>query len=280
MKSILGILIFFGFLALIVSSAGATYVSVIEPYNVTIQQNGSVLLGKVGPGQTFYITISAATTNATGAVFSRGWNKLVATGVPQGWIVQNSSLNGADLSLKVDPSPNAQNGTYSFNLTAINTGNYSKLGSLSFTALINVTPDVFVLQVSPVNVSTGPGQPVPLYITINNTGVSDNPFVITMTGLPAWNATETVIALHHTTGVFTYPIYEGSPGVYKAQINVSSGSSPLVYKKGNVTLTIQASLLNDFNAVGQGAIGFPVILQPVYAVMYLIGRALHDLAGV
>jgi hypothetical protein len=272
-------LVFLAAFALLASTVAASTVTVLEPFNATVTQGGSVLLGKVGPGQTFYVTISSNTTNSTGTVFSRGWNKLVATGVPQGWIVENSSLNGADLSIKIDPSPNAQNGTYTFNLTAINLGNYSHLGAVEFQALINVTPDVFSLQISPTNISTGPGQPASIYVTINNTGVSDSPFVINMQGLPAWNSSQSVIALHHTTETFTYQVYENEPGTYRAQLNVTSGSSPLVYRRSNVTLVIQASLLNDYRAVGQGAIVFPVIYQPVYAVMYLISRLLA-LAGV
>jgi hypothetical protein len=272
-------LLFMAAFALMVSTAAASSVTILEPFNATVTQGGSVLLGKVGPGQTFYITISATTTNATGVTFSRGWNKLVATGVPQGWIVENSSLNGADLSVKIDPSPNAQNGTYTFNLTAINLGNYSHLGAVQFQALINVTPDVFNLQISPTNISTGPGQPASIYVTINNTGVSDSPFMIAMAGLPAWNATRPVIALHHTTETFAYPVYENEPGTYRAQLNVSSGSSPLVYKRSNVTLVIQESLINDYRAVGQGAVAFPIIYQPVYAVMYLISKLLA-LAGI
>ena len=265
----------FALLTIIIGAAGASSVSVLEPYNATVNHGGSILLGKDGPGQTFYVTISAVTTNSSGTVFSRGWNKMVATGVPSGWIVQNSSQNGAELSVKIDPSPSAANGTYAFNLTAINTGNYSKLGSVEFGALINITPDVFKLQVTPTQISTGPGQPASIYVTINNTGVSDSPFIINMTGLPAWNTSKSVIALHGTVGNFTYPVYENEPGVYQAQLNVSSGSSPLVYKKSGVTLSIQASLLNDYNAVGQGAIAFPIIYQPVYAIMYIISQILN-----
>jgi hypothetical protein len=259
-------------MALIIGSASASYVTVTEPFNATINQGGSIFLGKVGPGQTFYITISAATQNITGYTFSRGWNKFVVTNSPVGWVVENSSLNEPSLSVKITPSPNAQNGTYSFNLTAINLGNYSRLGSLSFAALIDVTPDVFKLDVTPTNISTGPGEPATISITINNTGVSDSPFVINMQGLPAWNNSKSVIAFHHTVENFTYPVYENEPGVYHAQLNVSSGSSPLVYKKSNVTLTIQASVLNDYKALGQGAIALPIIYAPVYAIMYIISQ--------
>jgi hypothetical protein len=257
-------------LTLVVCSTGAAYVNVVEPSNYTVYSGSTVYLGKVGPGQTFTVTISTTTANNTGALVERGWNQLVVSSLPQGWIAANSSLNNAYESVQITPASTAPNGTYQFILTAINTGNYSKLGSVKFTAFINVTTNVFRLQVSPTSISTGPGEPAKILVSINNSGVSDSPFLITATGLPAWNNTIPVIALHGTTGNFTYPVFENEPGTYYAQLIVSSQQSPLVYERSNITLTVQASLLNDYKAIGQGSIAFPVIYEPVYAVMYLI----------
>ena len=255
--------------------AGASYVNVIEPYNATVQNNGSIYLGKVGPGQTFFVTISASTTNSTGTVLNLGWNKFVATGIPAGWLVQNSSLYNPTLSAKITVAPNASNGTYVFNLTAINIGNYSKLGSLSFKVYVNVTPDVFVLYVHPTDISAGPGEPASVYVLINNTGVSDSPFVISAQGLPGVNYTQTVIALHNTTQQFVYGIYENEPGIYNINLRVSSISSPRIYKETGVSLNIAASVPNDYEALGQGALAFPIIYEPAYAIMYLIQLLVH-----
>src|SRR5208283_775477 len=147
--------------------SNAAYVTVIQPFNYTVTSSSPVYLGKDGPGQTFYVTISAATTNSSGAVNLLGWNKLVVTSLPQGWIAQNSSLYTPTLSVKITPAATAQNGTYAFNLTAVNVGNYSKLGALRFTALINITPDVFKLGVSPASISESTGTPADVYVTIN-----------------------------------------------------------------------------------------------------------------
>ena len=128
----------------------ASYVNITSPFNYTVTANatGTVALGNVGPGQTFYITIASATSNGT-FTFNQGWNKLTATGLPQGWIEQNSSLNNQDLSVEITVAPKAPDGIYSFNVTAINLGNYSKLGSKTFTASVNVTTNVFKLSASP-----------------------------------------------------------------------------------------------------------------------------------
>jgi hypothetical protein len=259
-------------IAFVVSActAGASYVNVINPYNATVNANGSMYLGKAGPGQTFFVTISASTANSTGSILNLGWNKLVVTDLPAGWLAQNSSLYNPTLSTKITVAPNASNGTYAFNLTAINIGNYSKLGSLRFKAYVNVTPNVFVLYVHPTNISAGPGEPSSVYVQINNTGVSDSPFVISAQGLPGVSNNQTVIALHSTTQQFVYGIYENEPGIYDIKLVVSSLSSARIYKDTAISLKIAASLSNDYAAIGQGALAFPVIYAPAYSVMYLI----------
>jgi hypothetical protein len=250
---------------------GASYVSIVSPYNYTVNSNATVALGNVGPGQTFYVTVSAATTNQTGSMLNYGWNKLVATDVPAGWIVQNSSLNNQFLSTEITVGSKEPDGTYSFHLTAINLGNYSKIGSLEFTVQVNVTPDVLKLSASPTTLRAGPGQPAEVSVTINNTGVSDAPFVISLGGLPSWNETYTVIALHRTTGTFQYPIYDNEPGVYNLKLYVNSTASPLISKESNLTLVVGASVRNDYSAIGQGVPLFPIIYEPAYAVMYFLG---------
>lgn len=253
-------------------SQGVTgpYVTMLQPSNATILQRGSVYLGKVGPGQTFYITISSTTQNSSGYMYQLGWNQLSASSLPRGWLVQNSPLNIETPSIKITVSPTAPNGTYGFNVTALNIGNYSGLGNVEFAAYVNVTPNVFKLNVTQTNITSAPGVPYNIYVNINNTGVSDAPFNITLHGLPAWNSSKTVIALHHTQDSFVYPIYVDEPGVYHISLYVSSTSSPLIYKQTKIKFTTKATLAGDYAALGQGALAFPIVYAPAYAVMYLI----------
>jgi hypothetical protein len=247
------------------------HVNVTEPISYpAVYSNQSIPVGKVGPGQTFYVTISSTAINASGVPIERGWNELVASGVPEGWIVQNSSRYSQYLSVMIKPSAYAVNGTYSFYLTAINLGNYSKLGTATFKVYVNVTPDVFVMNTIPSRLSTGPGVPANIRVTINNTGVSDNPFNISVTGLPSWNKTDTVFALHGTSRMFDYPVYNQVPGIYKLRVKVTSTTSALVSSQNNVTMVVNESVPNDYAAIGQGTLAFPIVDEPVYAVMYLI----------
>jgi hypothetical protein len=250
--------------------AASSYVNITSPFNYTITGNGTVALGNVGPGQTFYVTISSITNNGV-FTFDHGWNKLTTSSLPSGWISQNSSLNNQGLSVEITVAPKAPDGKYSFNVTAINLGNYSKLGALTFTATVNVTPNVFKLSASPPVLTAGPGQPAEISVAINNTGVSDTPFVLSLGGIPAWNNTYTVIALHHTTSKFQYPVYENEPGVYNIKLHVNSTASPLISKESNLTLIVRASVRNDYSALGQGVPLFPIVYEPAYAVMYFIG---------
>lgn len=255
----------------------ASYAKIIEPFNATLSNNGSIYLGRVGPGQPFYITAESATTNSSNVIIIRGWNQMYALDLPSGWIVTNSSVYSQTLSVEITPSAKATNGTYMFNILLKNFGNYSKLGTLEFTAYINVTPNVFQLSVSPTNISAAPGAPSNIHITINNTGISDSPFIITAKGLPAWNRTDQVIALHGTSESFVYPIYEYEPGVYTANMSVVSASSSLIHKEANVTMTIKASVENDYKALGYGVVAFPIVYEPIYAVMYFVNLILVHL---
>lgn len=257
------------------ASAGSTYINMTEPYNATIYNNATVYLGNVGPGQTFYVTISAQTTNSAGVVVNQGWNELLPSGVPSGWIAENSPLYSQYPSVKITPAPNAPNGTFSFTLKAVNVGNYSKVGNLTFTARVNVTPKVFTLSTYPSMLYAGIGEPVETHITINNTGVSDTPFVISVLGLPAWNVTQTVIAPHHTTRQFTYQVYANEPGVYHLVLYVNSTATPLIHAQSNITLVVKPTVLSDYKAIGRGSLAFPVIYAPMYAVMYLVRLLIH-----
>lgn len=256
-------------IALMVSS-NATYLSIAGPINANLTNNGSVFLGNVGPGQSFYVLASAATTNASGSYVNIGWDTLKAEKLPQGWSSQASPLYENPMEMKITVAPNALDGRYAIELRAVNVGNYSKLGNLTVTAYVNVTTDVFSLAVSPKNISAGIGQPINLYVHINNTGISDDPFLIGAYGLPAWNETYQVISLHGTNTTFVYPVYASEPGLYEFNLTVTSISSPLITNSYRINLLSQASLLNDYNAVGQGVVLSPMPYGPVYAFISLL----------
>ena len=126
------------------------------------------------------------------------------------------------------------------------------------------------VSVSPRVFNVGVGQPYDLRVVINNTGISDDPFVISAFGLPAWNVSDVVIAQHGIVSTFVYPVFVTTPGVYNFTMSVASKTSFLITKKFALSMTAQASLLNDYASVGQGVVLAPIIYEPAYSVMLLL----------
>ena len=237
--------------AILFGFVNATYLNIQGPTSGTLYDNGTIYLGQIGPGESFYVLASATTTNQSGATVNIGWDQLEAVTLPPGWSAQSSPLYENPMKMKITTPPNAQNGTYTVVLRAVNVQNYSKLGNLTINARVNVTPNVFNMAVNPTSLGIGTGQPTNLYITINNTGISDDPFYISAYGLPAWNVTDQVVALHSTKNTFIYPVYVNEPGTYIFNLTASSSTSPLIHKSYQIRLVARASLLNDYSAVGQ-----------------------------
>ncbi len=257
-------------LCFVITSINGSSLYVTEPYNATLNNNGSTYLGKVGPGQSFYLVAKSSTENASGVTVIKGWNRLYVSNLPAGWLATNSSLYGSDLSISITPAPNAS-GIYSFKVTAVNIGNYSKIGSISFTAYVNVTPDVFSIRVFPTHLVASPGAPAYFNITINNTGLSDSPFGIQVSGLPSFHTTtQEVIAMHGTSKTVRYELYENEPGIYHATVKVESIASSEISKEANITFTVKPTFKGDISALSYGGLIFPIIYEPVYAVLYLI----------
>ncbi len=260
---------FFGIISVTLVSAN-TYLSVVGPVSQTLYNNGNVYLGKVAPGESFYILANSSTVNSTGYYINIGWDKLTAISLPSGWSSQSSPLYENPMKMKVTVPSNASNGNYTMLVRAVNVQNYSRIGNLTFTAIVNVTPDVFNVQVNPLVMHSGIGQPAVLDVVINNTGISDDPFIISAQGLPAWNVSDEVISLHSKVSSFSYPVFLEEPGAYKFNLTVNSSTSTALSKSYPVKFYVNESLGNDYSSVGQGAVLSPIIFEPAYALMSLL----------
>lgn len=263
-------LLMIGVFSMLLLSLNAIYLNIEGPVNATLTNGQSIYLGRVGPGESFYVLANSTTTNASGTFINIGWDTLKAVSLPRGWSSQQSPLYANPMKMKITVPPTARNGTYKIIIQAINVQNLSRLGNLTINAFVNVTPNVLNVSVSPKTFSSGIGQQITLYIKINNTGISDDPFNISAANLPAWNLTKTVISLHSRVNTFTYPIFLNEPGVYNFNMTITATTSSLIKRVYPETFTVQASLLNDYNAVGQGVILSPVVFDPAYSFMYLL----------
>ncbi len=258
-------------------TASAMDLAIQGPVNGTLHQGGSIYLGKLGPGESFYILASASTPNATGSYINIGWDTLQALNLPSGWSAQPSPLYENPMKLKITASPYAQNGIYNLTIRAVNVQNYSRLGNLTVHAYVNVTQNVFSLDVSPTSISTGVDQPSDLHITINNTGISGDPFLVNAYGLPAWNASREAVSGPSSVSTLDYPVYVDEPGQYVFNLTVTSATSPLITQSHRITLDVQASVLNDYYATGHGVVLSPIIVEPAYGLMLLLSDAYNYL---
>ncbi len=258
------------FAASLISAVSATYLNIQGPVQATMHNGDGIYLGKVGPGESFYVSASATTTNATGYQVNIGWDQLKAENLPQGWYSQPSLLYANPMQIKVTVPNTEVNGTYNFTLEAVNVQNYSRLGNISVMAYVNVTPDVFNVSVSPTDIQSGISQPTNLRIVINNTGISDDPFNINLIGLPAWNLSDQVVQLHLSKSDYVYPVYVNEPGEYNFNLTLSSTTSPVLKRSFPIHLVAAATLGNDYKAIGQGVILSPIIFDPSYELMLFL----------
>ncbi len=259
----------------LIGLSSATYVSIQGPVMANLTNNGFLHLGKVGPGESFYILASATTTNASGASVNIGWDQLEAVNLPNGWSEQASPLYENPMKLKISVPYNIT-GTYNLTIRAVNVGNYSRLGNLTFTSQVEVTNNVFNISVSPRNISAGVGQPVDININVVNTGIADEPLNISAQGLPAWNFSDDVIALHSHTTSFSYPVYVSEPGIYPFNLTITSATGHLIQQAYPISFSVVASLYNDYSAIGSGVVLSPVVFEPVYAIDYLLSYLLGN----
>jgi hypothetical protein len=253
-----------------IAIANAMYLNVTGPVAGTLTNNQGLFLGNIGPGQSFYVSASATTTNESGLLVNIGWDRMEAINLPQGWSAQPSPLYENPMKIKITVAPHAAYGIYNITIKAINIQNYSKLGNITVNAYVNVTPNVFRLSVNPTNISSGINEPTNLYVTINNTGISDDPFDINLYGLPAWNLSDQVVALHSTSSSYVYPVFVSTPGTYQFNLTVSSTTNPLISRSYLISLVAQPNLLNDYSAVGQGVVLSPIVFGPSYEFMLLL----------
>lgn len=285
------------FLALVLAClfAGAlssVYVKVLEPIQATVSPDQTIVLGNAGPGQTIVLLVDRGTEGnpidprCADNYCTTGWDRVVPieNTVPVGWEVEPSLLLESPMRVKVKISPFASDGEYNLSFAAVDEGNYDALENVTFHAVVTVTRDVFSIDVWPKNVQTGVGQPAIYYVNITNTGVASDPFEIRVRegSLPApsfifkreggWNFRKQVLVNYQSTRVVPYEVVLDEEATRDFTLEVYSVASPTI--RQDVTLTIKANsdILNDWRATTHGLMIFPILLEPAYAIMGIIGN--------
>lgn len=247
--------------------AQSTYVNVIDPVEqMGMHEGDTVSLGGVGPGQTIAIIAERATSGPDGTMHLTGWDRLAIEDLPQGWIAEDSPLYETPMKAKIKVSPDAQDGTYFFKAKAINENNYQGLGNLTFNVKVNVNKEIFILDVFPLEVTTGVGQPALYSIKIDNLGAASDIFTVETSGIPAWKFKKDIFVAHGSEKTMSYEVVLNEEKKhFNFTINVTSTSSKLISKRMEVGLNAETSLISDYKATANGLLVFPLIEQPIYS---------------
>jgi len=254
------------------------YVNVIEPVKKTIGSQGDVRMGTAGPGQTVVLVVERSSDggNCPNNYCADGWDTIVPVKVPEGWVVEPSPIHETPMKMKIKVAPDAPNGEYNLTLAAIDEGNYDGLGNMTFSSIVTVSRDVIDISVDPTRVETGVGQPAIYNVKIANTGAASDPFEIKVREgeIPAWRFKKQVLVNYGSERVIPFEVVLNEEDERVFTLEVTSLSSPMIKEEKSLVISSKSNILTDWKATTHGLMLFPIIEEPIYAVIGLIGNLL------
>ena len=268
------------FLVILVSlfavSAQAAFLNIMSPVQQRMGAYESVDLGIAGPGQTITLVVGRESDGTTIGYNPQAWDNVTPLDVPPGWEVEGAREYPMKVKIKI--APDAPNTIYNLTLMAKDEGKadgtgYDNIGNLTFFAAVTVSTDVINISVSPSQVMTGVGQPAAYMVAITNRGSASDPFQIRVKdGLSAWRYEKQVLVNYNSTRVVPYEVVLNEIGEKNFTLEVSSLSSPLIKQELPLSVVAEGDVLQDWRATTHGLMLFPILLEPLYAVMGLIGN--------
>ncbi len=249
-------------------------IQVVSPVGQEVGEQDIVDLGTIGPGQTISVLIDPEVT--IGGIYGEGgvYDIAVVSSIPDGWSGEDSKLYGHPLQVTITAAPDAEEGTYSSKITVVDEFYGEKLDNITFNARVTISYDVVDIDIDPVYVRTGPGQPARFGITIMNKGSTGDAFQIESIGAKQWEFKRAVFVPAQSSKTISYEISGEEEETYKTTINVTSLASPIIHAEKEVTVDIHSSMFDDFKATNNGVLIFPIFEGLVYAFMGLIGNFL------
>lgn len=254
------------------AAAQSYYIKVVDPVQAQFTEEPHVVpLGVAGPGQSIDLIVDP-TSGGPG-----NWEilRIDPESLPQGWSVRDSLVYESKLKAIIHIGPTTAPGQYTLKAWVEDEGNYHKMGNKTFTLTVDVSLDVFAVSVNPVEQQVGVQQPAIYYITIENKGSAGDSFEVTWSGLPlAWGVPKprSMFIPHNSAKVVPVEIPTREPSVNKVALNVTSLSSPQLTWSRDVDLRVASSLWQDWKAAGQGGLLFPILEQPIYALLAFIAN--------
>ena len=256
--------IFMGMLLVLISLSFA--IQLEKPFEQELTEGETIDLGTIGPGQT--VTLEIQPVVESGGIYGVGgrYDYALATELPEGWRSTPSKLYGDPLQVAVTAAPDAAEGEYIAQLTIVDEEKAEQLGDLTFPLRIRIEHDVMDSSVTPLAITTGPGQPGRYYITVKNKGTTSDVFEVSVQGARRWEFKRYVFLPPQSEKTIYYEIVEEEEEFYTPIIQVVSTSSDLIKETHEVTFRVQPTLFGDYRAMNNGIMLFPVFESSIYAL--------------
>lgn len=247
-------------------------IELIEPIKTQITGGETIDLGKIGPGQTIFVSINPKVT--TGGKFNQGgqYDQAVVWGIPENWKAKNSKVYGNPLQVEITADVNAKEGVYYATITAVDQNYGEQLDNISFRAKVQITKDVLETSISPQEITIEPDQPARYLITITNKGSAADVFEVSSKGIKRWEYKKPVYVAAQSTKTIFYEITNKEEDTYVVTLKVKSMASELIEQDKNITLNVRTDLLADYKATNNGVLIFPFFENIVYSLAGLISN--------
>ncbi|MEM0372318.1 MAG: hypothetical protein QXO69_00530 [archaeon] len=226
---------------------------------------GSFDLGKVAPGQTLKLMFSRNTgpgnTESEASIF---WETAEGEGI-------SSQINGMEL-VATHVVPVTARGKYSFNVVLKG----SELGTIAphfITFNVFVTENIYSFKYENSHVmDAGATKTVEMKIT-SSSAASDTLMFRNVDGMPSgWLDQKDVVIGPGETKTIAMKITPNEEGMYNANVRVTRKSSA-VQDSVPLTLRVKPTVSSKLKAFSEGFSIIPVIMQPFYSLLSLLGMA-------
>ncbi len=245
-------------------------IEMLSPSQTQINNGDEVFLAKIGPGQTFYVEVNPWVYE--GEEYKGHYDLMEVSEIPQGWKSTSSKLYEDPMQITITSFDNEKEGTYYVKIKVIDEDNAESIGTVEFIGKIEILHDIMDVSIEPKKISAGAGQPARFYITVVNKGGASDVFEVRTEDTPRWNFIKTIYVPEFSSKTIVYEIVENEQEKITPTIVVESQSSSLIIKKQKLELDVSTNLFNDFKAVNHGTIIFPILQEPIFAMMGLLSN--------
>jgi hypothetical protein len=247
-------------------------IQMVEPALTNLEEGEIFDMGTMGPGQTVEIQLHPKAYEGGIHGIGGNYDRASAGELPDGWSSKPSKLYGDPLQVKITAGPYTEEGIYTIPIIVEDEGDGEQLGTATFYLRIKISEEVMDFSVYPPEKSAGIGQPARFQITVNNRGNAGDTFKVSAEGVSKWEFTKLVYIPPKSSKTINYEVAGLEEETYSTLITVESSASSRVSDSRAISLYVYPDLLSDYKAVNNGAMLFPIIEAPIYALVGLLSN--------